>query len=269
MATYPGQVLQTARRPRHLALLALACVMAGVFVWLGVWQWGAAHQHAREQALAEGPRRPVAQLDAVVRPHEPFPDDGSLRRVTVTGRYDAAKQLLVPERRLDGRTGYWVITPLVADSTKARVVVLRGFVTDPAAATRPDGRRTVTVSGALAPSESPTGRTDLPSGQIGSVDVGALVNEWGGEVYNAFLFGTAERPRVTTGLSAVPPPSPEVDGLDWRNIGYSLQWYAFAAFAFYLWWRSVREDHLDELAAAQAHDGDPNPTPTTPEDTHV
>jgi hypothetical protein len=34
-------------------------------------------------------------------------------------------------------------------------------------------------------------------------------------------------------------------GVSWRNLAYSAQWWAFAAFAFLLWWKMVRQDQLD------------------------
>ena len=70
----------------------------------------------------------------MIVPHSPFPGDASGRPVTMTGSYDAAGQVLVADRRLDGVAGYWVLTPFVVDATgvsgSARIAVLRGFVTD-------------------------------------------------------------------------------------------------------------------------------------------
>ncbi|MDF8263142.1 SURF1 family protein [Luteipulveratus flavus] len=261
-------MLQTALRPRNLALLALAVVAAVVFVLLGRWQWGVAGDDARAEALRQGQQRPVVALTDYLQPHAPFPNNGSLQRVRATGTYDTAHQVLVADRRLDGRAGLWVVTPLVVDGTGARLAVLRGFVTSPEQATAPLVRRT-TVVGALAPSESPAEGTGYPSGQIGSVDIGALINVWGGEAYNAFVFGISEQPSATpASITKVPPPKPEVGHRDWRNVGYAFQWWAFAAFALYFWWRSVQEDRRDELGRGRAHDG-PAPDPITQKDLHV
>ena len=67
----------------------------------------------------------------VLTPHSPFPQDGTGRRITATGRYDGSGQVLVTPRLLRGERGYWVVTPLVVRSTGARIAVVRGFVTDP------------------------------------------------------------------------------------------------------------------------------------------
>jgi ABC-type nickel/cobalt efflux system permease component RcnA len=34
-------------------------------------------------------------------------------------------------------------------------------------------------------------------------------------------------------------------GLSWRNLAYALQWWVFALFAAYMWWRMVRDDYED------------------------
>ncbi|MGZ4697908.1 MAG: SURF1 family protein, partial [Oryzihumus sp.] len=205
-------MLRTALRPRWLGLLALVVVVMVTFTMLGLWQLNVARDRGRAEAVKAAPKRPVAELTTVVQPQAQFPADGSGRRVTATGRYDAAGQVLVTPRLLDGRRGYWVVTPLVVDRTGARLAVVRGFVTDPAAATRPPATGPVTVTGSLAPAESPTAGAALPAGQLGSVDLADLVNQWGGQIYNAFVFATAERPDVTTGTTGtagivrVPPP---------------------------------------------------------------
>ena len=51
----------------------------------------------------------------------------------------------------------------------------------------------LTIVGSLAPSESPTSaKKSLGPNEIGSIDVPALLNKWGGDVYNGFLFAVSE-----------------------------------------------------------------------------
>jgi cytochrome oxidase assembly protein ShyY1 len=240
-------VLRTALKPRWLGLLALVIVVMVTFGLLGLWQLDVARDKGRAEAVKAAPLRPIASLSTVIRPQADFPVDGSNRRVTVTGRYDAYGQVLVTPRFLRGRQGYWVVTPLVVRDTGARLAVLRGFVTDPARATPPATTGPVTVSGTLAPGESPTNGDPLPAGQMGSVDLSVLVNQWHGAIYNAFVFATGESPEATrtagSAIERVPPPRLPANGLSWRNAAYALQWWIFAIFAAYMWWRMVRDDH--------------------------
>lgn len=256
-------MLSVARRPRNLVLLALATVLAVIFVLLGRWQLGVAENHAHEDTLRAGVQQPVVPLGDLLKPQEGFPNDSSLRRVSFSGHYEADKQFLVPDRRLDGRRGYWVLTPVVVDGTGARMTVLRGFTTTPTGFAEPTSG-TVRLVGYLAPSES-SAPADLPKGQHASVDLPTLVNEWGGQVYNAFVFTAGQQPAASMqGLHHVPPPDPDTGGVDARNLGYAIQWWVFAFFAYYLWWRMVREDWRDEQARRALHrpdDGGSGPEP--------
>ena len=181
-----------------------------------------------------------------------------------SGRYDAQHQVLVVDRRLDDRVGAWVLTPLVVESTGARLAVVRGFVDDGAAAPPvPTGR--VTVHGTLQPQEGlPETFEPQPPGRWQTVDLATGVNLWGGDIYNGFVFASREDPPAT-GASAqvtpVPPPTVGGEGINWRNAAYAVQWWIFAGFALYIWWRSVRDDHEARLAARGADTGVPGAGP--------
>ncbi len=56
-------------------------------------------------------------------------------------------------------------------------------------------------------------------------------------------------------LAKVPTPVAPT-GLNWRNAAYAVQWWVFALFALWLWWRMVREDHRRAGAAAPAAAGE-------------
>ena len=86
---------------------------------------------------------------------------------------------------------------------------------------------------------------------MGSVDLSVLVNQWHGAIYNAFVFATGESPEATR------RPGPRSSGCrrhgcrragcSWRNAAYALQWWIFALFAAYMWWRMVRDDHAGPI----------------------
>jgi surfeit locus 1 family protein len=245
-------VLRTAVKPRWLGLFAFVLAVMVSFGMLGLWQLNVARDKGRAEAVRAAPTQPVADVAAVLVPHGSFPQDGEGRRITATGRYDGSAQVLVAPRVLQGKSGYWVVTPLVVHSTGARIAVVRGFVTSPAQAVAPDVATDVTVSGTLAPGESPAADTAhaakaLPDGQLAALDLSLLVNRWPGVLYNAFVFASAEEPDLTSvaspAVSRVPPPAPASGALSWRNAAYALQWWVFALFAAYMWWRMVREDY--------------------------
>src|SRR5690606_20971642 len=139
-------------------------------------------------------------LNQLMQPHEPFPEYGTGRQVTASGGYRASDQVLITDRRLNGASGWWVVSPFALDSG-GTVAVVRGFVTDPG--TIPAAPAAVTdIIGALASSESAHPAQALPPGQLASLDLAVLVNQWPGEIYNAFVFLQQQSDSVGT---VIPP----------------------------------------------------------------
>lgn len=240
-------MLRTALRPRWLALLALALLLAGIAVQLGRWQWQVAHDLAREEVVREIQQRPVEPIADVIAPHDPFPDDGSGQRVTARGHYEPADQLLVVRRLLHGREGLWVVDRFVVAGTGANIPVVRGWI--PAGATPPappEGELELVAS--LAPGEAPD--TSEPGARgATSIDLARLVNEWPGEMYNAFGFAVTEDGAAPAqGVEVVPPPLPDTS-FQFRNAMYAAQWWSFGAFALWMWWTMVRQAHRAEQPA--------------------
>ena len=244
------RVLRTALRPKFVALLALALVLIAAFVQLGRWQLDVAEGKATQEVLEQARAQGIVDLATVLRPHQPFPGALSARQVSARGEYVPGDQVLVTDRRLEGREGYWVVTALRTEAGGV-LPVLRGFTTS-ATDVPPPPTGVVTVEGGLAPGESPAQtRTPAAPGQMGSIDLAVLVNQWPGDLYNAFLFLSAEHPVVpaaepsangTGGLQLVPTPT-RSGGLNWRNASYAAQWWVFAVFALWMWWRMVRDEH--------------------------
>nr|WP_246242487.1 SURF1 family protein [Flexivirga aerilata] len=252
-----------------LGLLALAVVLVTAFVIAGFWQWGVAQQRG-SKSMSDAENRPVVALNTVLRPQQEFPRDGSLQPVRLTGRYDPAHQVLVSGRTLGAQDGFWVVTPVVVDGTGARIPVVRGFAASPSDAGKPSTAR-VTVTGALAPGESPS-ETGTPPGQLSSVDLASMLSQWGGNIYNGFVFLTGEQPAMkTTGVQAFPPPKPGSTGLNLVNAGYALQWWTFAVFAIFIYLRELRDEaHPERRAARKTTQNHPaSADQSTPEGSHV
>lgn len=242
-------MIRTALQPKWLAALLLAVAFAVTCGLLGNWQLEEARAQGRAEAIERAAALPVAPITEVVQPQSAFPADGSTRPVTATGLYAAEHQVLIADRRLDGAAGFWVVAPLVVNETGASLPVLRGFVTDVDGAPEPPPGE-ISLAGGLAPGESPTSEADLPEGVLRSIDLSILINQWDTTVYNAFVFVTEEtragEPVALEGLQRVPPPTGEASELNLKNAMYALQWWVFAAFGFFLWWRAVRQAHHEE-----------------------
>lgn len=259
-------MIRTALKPAWLALLALLVVVVVAFYQLGMWQLGVSSNKAsREQAAAQA-ARPTEPLADVLAPHQAFPDRGAGLSVATEGEYVPSLQFLVPDRVLEGEQGYWVLTPLRTEvsGNPALLPVMRGFVTDPAQADVPP-TTPVSIEGTLTPSESPVGG-DHPEGQRGAIDTADLANEWGEPIYNAFVFLVEEDPAVTSAeVVRVPPPVFGESGIVWRNVGYGLQWFVFAAFAVYMYYRFLRDATRQQADQGDDDQGDDDPAkPHTP-----
>ena len=195
-------MLRSALKPRHLGLLAVALLVVIAFVQLGRWQLGVAEDEALRESLEKARAQQPVAVETVLRPHSDFPNDLSTRPVSATGEF-GTDQVIVAGRRLDGRTGFWVVAPLRSPppGRTSRSCVAHVTSADDAPPV-PSG--TVTVTGGLAPPESPYAGPPPPQGQLGSIDTSVLVARWPGDLYNAFVFQEGEAPAA----SASVPPGP-------------------------------------------------------------
>lgn len=243
--------------PRWLAVSVLALLAVPVCVLMGSWQLSRFEVRVDQHKTAEHDRGRTAAEAAVplasVLPdtRAQVPGDDSGRVVSATGRYDSGHQLLVPDRTLDGRDGFYVLTPLRVGGGAALPVVRGWLPGDASAAARsgsvpaaPTGQ--VTVTGALQYPESGdssgvSAGSALPSGQLGIISAASLVNVLPYPVYGGWV--TATHPAAP--LKAVPPAAPPNSGLDlkaFQNLGYTGQWFVFAGFVVFMWFRLVRRE---------------------------
>ena len=237
--------------PRWLGLHLFAVLAVPLCIWLGVWQLS-----RFEQRTHTGDHR-AAQAAALVS--DPVPLSGLLggadvqtvtagdagREVTFSGRYDSRDQLLVPQRVVNGRTGYYVLTPLqLTDGT--HIPVIRGWTASarnvpapPAGSVELRGRLQI-AEDESSPQVISTG--SLPSGQVGMISPSTLVNLLPYPVYNGWIALDAN----STTLVPVPTyQAAEGDGLTleaFQNLGYTCQWFVFAGFAVFMWFRLVRRE---------------------------
>jgi cytochrome oxidase assembly protein ShyY1 len=239
--------------PRWLSSTVLALVAVAVCLWLGSWQLSrfedriSAHHDGGAAASAAATARP-APLGGVLTAAAPEVSTATVgRAVTATGSFDPAHQLLVPNRVLDGKQGYYVLTPLRTDDGRT-VAVVRGWAPGaPAAAPPAPPAGEVTVTGRLQAAESSGSNGavagGLPAGQLGTISRATLVNML---PYDGWYDGWVAADGAPSGLTPVPTVQPEGgDGLSLRafqNLGYTLEWFVFAGFVVFMWFRLVRRE---------------------------
>ncbi|WP_103502635.1 MULTISPECIES: SURF1 family protein [unclassified Streptomyces] len=233
--------------PRWWTINVFVALAIPFCLFMGSWQLG------RFEDRVDGHRSHQQQAEAAVSA-EAVPLETLLPPTTdtvgevgsVEGRYDPEQELLVPGRTLDGERGFYVLTPLLRDDGEPALPVVRGWLPgepDPAVVPAPaDGE--VTVVGLLQAPESPravSAPTGLPTGQVGVIGAASLINLLPYDVENAWMtVREVEEP-----LTAVPPVAPSGTGLDikaFQNLGYTAEWFVFAAFTVFMWFRLFRRE---------------------------
>ena len=233
--------------PRWWGITLFAVLAIPVCVFMGSWQLSRfearveTHQQ-REHTAAEASSARAKPLASLL----PVSQDSSGRPARATGHYDTRHPFLVPGRTLEGRNGFYALALLRTDSGRALPVV-RGWLPG-----RPDASRVprpptgeVTVTGALQPSESQSSPGvqggALPRGELGIISAASLVNLVPYDVYDAWI--TVQHPDAP--LKPVPPAAPTNSGLDmkaFQNLGYTAEWFVFAGFVLFMWFRLFRRD---------------------------
>ncbi|MFI7385048.1 SURF1 family protein [Streptomyces sp. NPDC049813] len=233
--------------PRWWGINIFVLLAVPVCVFMGSWQLSrfedrVQDHHEVSERTAANEKADAEPLASVL----PVDQNTSGKRTQATGRYD--KQFLVPDRDLDRRTGFYVVTLLKVDGTGKALPVLRGWLPGAASAAKapapPKGE--VTVVGALQASESAgsdgvSTAGGLPTGQLGMISAASLVNKVPYDVYDAWV--TLDR--ADAPMTPVPAGTPQGSGLDlkaFQNLGYTGEWFVFAGFVLFMWFRLVRRE---------------------------
>ncbi len=214
-----------------IVLVTLALAM---FVSLGYWQLGRAHE---KQALFDAFMQ--GSQDTVDAAGLGFDELARYQHVRLRGSYDAARQILLDNMpSVTGRPGFRVLTPLERADGRGWVLVDRGWV--PLGATREDlpdvtvGVREREVSGILDV-------LPIPGMRVGPATVP------GGAVWpRVMLFPTEADVESALGIDVesrillLDAGAPDGFERKWRpalgfgperHLGYAIQWFAFALVA--------------------------------------
>jgi cytochrome oxidase assembly protein ShyY1 len=121
---------------------------------------------------------------------------------------------------------------------------------------------TVSVTGYLLPSEPPgeDGRapgepSGLPQGQVTQVDVTNLIKVWPQPLLTGYLLLSGQTPASATAPAHLVGLQAGNSALALQNVSYAIQWFLFAGFGMYVWWRLVREDYRGTLGRGRRERG--------------
>lgn len=231
-------------RVRAGVVLVAAVLAAVVTARLGWWQLDRAAQKqglqraidARGAMPALSLRELAATPDAAAAQHH--------RQVRVQGRWLAARTVFLDNRQMNGRPGFYVVTPLLLGPGDA-VLVQRGWAPRdfldrsqlPAVPT-PDGE--VSLLARIAP--TPSRLYDFGGAETGPIRQNLDIAEFSREA------GIALRPLALLQLVPAGPddglqrqwPAPAVDVA--KHHGYAFQWFALCTLitGLYVWFQLLR-----------------------------
>jgi cytochrome oxidase assembly protein ShyY1 len=230
-------------------MVSVAAIVAVTCVALGFWQLQRLEdRRARNAAIErEQSRDPVLITSAgsrgEVEPYSP---------VRASGRFDPEHEVLVYGRSLNGRSGHWVVTPLVFDDGSA-VLVVRGWVpfeyqsapVEPA--TPPEG--VFTIRGFVLPDEGDGSTLPDEDHVIGRLDI-AGIRSWLPHGVGTFAIQLTDQAEPQPRELPIPIGRPELS--EGPHLSYAVQWFSFAAIAIVgavVLLRCVRRERREATAA--------------------
>jgi surfeit locus 1 family protein len=231
-------------------VITLAAV-AGVLVAarLGTWQWGRAEEKlALEESIRTRAQAPVVDGGTLVA----HAGDAELlhRTVRLRGQWLGEHTVYLDNRQMQGRPGFYVVTPLrLAEQPEAVVLVQRGWVP-----------RNFSERERLPEVPTPSGEVSV-AGRIGPAPskLYEFDGKGGGPIRQNLDLSAF---RQETGLplieGSVQQTGPAPDGLlrDWpqpasgagKNFGYAFQWWAIGGLilVLYVWFQffAPRRRHI-------------------------
>jgi surfeit locus 1 family protein len=243
--------LLVSRQWRWLTLGAILLALG--LIRLGVWQLDRLEQRRAHNALIK------ARIDAppIALTDQPLDLDAyEYQRVTVSGQYDSANEIVLRNRTLNGVPGMDIVTPLQLAGSDQRVLVNRGWV--PLEQAEQAARQQFAVSGP-ATIQAIVRRPQMRSGWISPqdpqppggrldawfrVDVTRIANQL---PYPLLPLYVEQLPDANH--SDLPQPHPDIDYTsEGSHLSYAIQWFSFATiglcgYAAFVVTRSQPEPH--------------------------
>ncbi|GAA4116330.1 SURF1 family protein [Enteractinococcus coprophilus] len=252
--------------------MLLTLAVASIFVLLTKWQF--------EQSTSDQPRShtitetPVA-LTEHFQPEVPMMGDQADQMVTFTGHLNPQHSVQVGPRLRDGVEGFWLVSSATVQGAPAdnRIPVVWGWSEEQTEANGEELTRLfeestgisaqddIEFTGRLIPGEGPTPNTNhfIEPKRTQMLATAELANLWDQPLYAGYVVaetfavnGTEHVVSGATGIEGVETaPQPEESQVAWLNVFYAIEWFIFAVFSLYLWWRFVRDDNLKDQREAE------------------
>jgi surfeit locus 1 family protein len=225
-------------RSRPLLFVAFL-VVAAVCARLGLWQ-----VHRLES------RRAANSVSLAARSAPPVPLEGRVldstllnHRVTITGHYDHAHDIVLRGREYRGVPGVEVVSPLLSDNAHSAILVNRGFLPAPDAVTADPARveepGVVRVAGIALPLDSSQG-APLERGRYTTwarLNRSTLQSWLGYPVAPFYIRQTPDSSLPQFPRRLEPPP---LD--DGPHLSYAIQWFAFSIIALVFAGIAIKRD---------------------------
>ena len=244
-------------QPRFVVLTVATVLMVALTFSLGQWQLRRAAQKEALQAAIDTQKR-LPALDGRALTAIENIADVLHREAVLQGTWQSAHTVYLDNRPMDGKTGFWVVTPLALAGSTQSVLVQRGWVPRdfndrarlPEVRT-PEGL--VTVAGRMAPPPSKLYEFDgAAQGRIRqNLDLAAFGAETGLSLLPVSLLQTGAASEGL--LRDWPAPNTGVD----KHYGYAFQWFALCALLVGLYaWFQVFLPRRRLAAPSSVSDGD-------------
>ena len=227
---------------RFWVIAAAALLGAFITLQLGLWQLSRAAEKQALQADIDA-RTALPPLDTAALGGSQAPHVWMHRRVSLRGHWLDRHTVYLENRQMDGKPGFYVLTPLQLDGAAQVVLVQRGWVqrhfNDRTALPElPPAVGTVQVDGRIAP----------PPAKLYAFES----REQGKIRQNLDLAGFAQETGLPLAAYSILQTGPQGDGLlrDWAAIqtgvakhhGYAFQWFALSGLitVLFIWFQIVR-----------------------------
>lgn len=231
---------QLARRPKWIAGLLFALVVAGVFAALGQWQL---ERSIEDATVIERDTETAVALSSVATPQSVITSNASGRVVEVECDVVPGDDVVLGNRSNPDGQGSWLVRHCVTAEGYSLAVAVGWSkeAINPDSIPQPDG----VLVGRYVPTEAPQ-QSDFQEGERSALAVPELINLWQepGPVYGGYLV-LQEAPEGLWAIGTEAPPTERQ--LNWLNLFYAAEWIIFAGFALYLWYRLLKDEWLRQL----------------------